>query len=253
MNIASILFSVLILLGPASVLCAQLSGHKSESEVGRMTPEQRVEEYCREYARHGARHGDYTGMVHSDVMRDGLRAVPASTRIIDEYDPTTPAGRSTEKGERLDAAVGLLVAIDQTVVRLRASQEGRAAIAATKRAVERMRAAGFQNDPDLDHEKQVWYEFSVDALQRMDGLNWLDNAIGDTLRIKFKIRLTDQQLLDFVNYLISRDPYYPDGIGTALYKDFDDLTPAGYPRQHHMLTYIEPFHKAYREYKAKTK
>jgi hypothetical protein len=155
--------------------------------------------------------------------------------------------------ERLDAASILLLGIDETVVRMRASTEGRTAIAVIKRAIERMRAAGFQNDPDLDYEKQARYESSVDAVQRMEGLNGLDTAIGDTPRIKFKIRLTDQQLLDFVNYLISKDPYYPNGVGKDVYKDFDDLNEAGNPRQYPVVVDNEPFYKAYREYKARTK
>jgi hypothetical protein len=80
------------------VLCAQFgSGHKSEAEIARMTPEQRVEEYCSEYVRHNYWHRAYDYLLADRIMADGLKAFPTLTRMINEFDPTQRKGRSRER------------------------------------------------------------------------------------------------------------------------------------------------------------
>jgi hypothetical protein len=62
----------------ASVVLAALPGqwfsrHKSKAEVERMTPEQRVQEYCREYVRRDWAWFDYGELVESYIFRDGIK------------------------------------------------------------------------------------------------------------------------------------------------------------------------------------
>jgi hypothetical protein len=66
-----------ILLVVGAVLSAPggqwFGGHKSKAEVERMTPEQRVQEYCREYVRRDWAWFDYGELVESYIFRDGIK------------------------------------------------------------------------------------------------------------------------------------------------------------------------------------
>jgi hypothetical protein len=59
----------LIFIGQgATAFCAQFSmRHKSEAEIARMTPEQRVEEYCLEYLRHAIVDSDYGDLLFLSI------------------------------------------------------------------------------------------------------------------------------------------------------------------------------------------
>jgi hypothetical protein len=252
-RLLKIILSFLVLAIATDVLCAQFgSGHKSKDEIGRMTPQQRVEEYVREDLRHKHDLDDnYHDVLFSYIRRDGIEVVAEIVKIIDEYDPTQGKGRGKDKGERYDAAWILLSDIDGTVIRLRASEEGRIGIEAMKRVVERMRAAHFDNSESYDYEKQGRYKLAVIALTGMEGINMRDEAVRDTLRLRYKISLSDKELLDFIDYVISQDPSYPSSMVTELYKDREQLNDAGNPLQYVIVKNVEPFHKLYLQYKAK--
>jgi hypothetical protein len=218
-----------------------------------MTPEQRVEEYCSEYARHGFWDSDYTDLLDKYIDRDGLKAVPGMIKIIDEFDPTRREGRSKEKDARCYAAWGLLGGVDDSVVRLRALGEGRKGIEAMRRLVDRMRAAHLDTATGDDYAKQLRYRSTLETLQEMEGINMRDEAIRDTLKLRYKISLSNQEMLDFVNYMISQDPSYPAWIETELYKDLEQRNEAGNPLQYVIVKNIEPFRRLYLQYKAKAK
>jgi hypothetical protein len=221
-----------------------------------MTPEQRVEEYCREYIRHrydledSYRH--YRQSLERYINRDGVKAVAPIVKIIDEYEPQTQGEfKGSHKPERYDAAWILLSDIDGTVIRLRASEEGRIGIEAMKRVVERMRAAHFDNSESYDYEKQGRYELSVMALKEMEGINMRDDAIRATFKLRYKTSLSDKELLDFIDYVISQDPSYPSSMVTELYKDREQLNDAGNPMQYGIVKNVGPFHKLFLQYKAR--
>jgi hypothetical protein len=44
------------------------SAHKSEAEIARMAPEQRVEEYCKEYVRHSYWHRAYGVLLEASII-----------------------------------------------------------------------------------------------------------------------------------------------------------------------------------------
>src|SRR5436853_4693633 len=118
--------------------------HKSETEIARMTPAQRVDEWVNEQVYHRYdvldRHRD---LLRKYITRDGLAALPRMIEIMDEYDPTRfPEGKG-RRGERFDACWLMLGYMDEFAVRLRGTEEGRRAMDALERAVERMRAAGY--------------------------------------------------------------------------------------------------------------
>ena len=118
--------------------------HKSDAELAAMTPSQRVDEFAAEQAFHKYDVLDEQfEAIHKFIIRDGTKALPRIIQIIDEYDPSTELGRANQKGERFDAMWMLLNDLDTSVVRLRALLEGRQAMDALARAIDRMRTAGY--------------------------------------------------------------------------------------------------------------
>ncbi len=247
------LYCQLLVICVIGLVSGQVNRHKSEGEIGEMTPDQRVQEYCDEYYHHAFWDSDYIGMLNEHILRDGTRALPAITQIIDEFDPTNPQANSREKDARAFAAEGLLTQVDGRVVRLRGIPEGRTAIDAMTRLVQRMLAAHF-NVADVtksEHSDRYRYQATRDEAAQLRGLNMFDIAIQDTLRVRYKIRLLDKQMLGFVNYLISQDPRYPIWSTVEDYKDMRNRNAAGNPRQFGILKNAEPFYDAYRKYKAR--
>ena len=99
-----------------TVLCAQFgSGHHSEAEIAHMTPEQRVDEYCREYVRNDVSHMEYGKLLADYIMRDGLKAVPALVKAINEFDPMRSRSGG-DKDRACEAAEVMLSDIDQRLV-----------------------------------------------------------------------------------------------------------------------------------------
>jgi hypothetical protein len=215
-----------------------------------MTPEQRVEEHCREYVRHGLVDSDYRDSIKSYLHRDGLSAVPYLANIIKQYNPARAEARGKERGERAYACTTLLPEIDANVVRLRASDEGRKAIEAMRELLDRMRAAHF--DTSESYDERITCEILVSGLKEIEMLNACDEAIRDSLRLRYGISLSDKELLDLTNHMISQDPYYPSWSEREEYKDLTRHNEAGNPLWYVIMKKPEPFYTAYLQYKAKS-
>jgi hypothetical protein len=93
-------------------------------------------------------------------------------------------------------------------------------------------------------------EAVVSEVQSLRGINQYDQAIADTLRIKRGIKLSEDELRKFTEYLIKKDARYPSWSGRTLFKNYDELFDGRNPRIYILLTDPEPFHKAYMEYQA---
>lgn len=242
---------LLILLITPPALRAQFgSGHKSEEQIARMTPDQRVEEYCREHARHlFLSHQEYVALLTRYLRQDGLKVMPQVIREIEAYDPTRHESASEEKLRRYEGANFILDELDVNAFRVRAFEEGRKAIQAVKQSIERMRAAHFDDPKVVEYEMNRRYELSLGYLKKMEELSNSDYRIQDTLRYNYDISLSDDELLSFVNYLISQDPYYP---GWSERESFRKHPPDS-KNSKWLFLYKnpEPFHQAYMEYKAK--
>jgi hypothetical protein len=244
------IFSFFVLVIATDVLCAQLgSGHKSEAEIVRMTVEQHIEEYWRENSRHQW-HDNYQDLIESYISRDGLKAVPCLAKVIDEYDPTRRETRSKRRGDRCGMAGELLGRLDANVVRLRASEIGRAAIGAMRRAVQRMQGAHFDAAASYEYEDNL-YQLSLATLRELEGSNDCDGAIKHTLELRYKISLSDKEMLDFVEYMISLAPDYPSWSQREEFKDMNQRNQAGNHIWYLILKTPEPFYKVYLQYKAK--
>jgi hypothetical protein len=253
MAMKSIVLALILLVGQSSVICcSQPDSHKSESAINQMTPEERVREYCNEHYRDGSlQHAAYLDALFDHLKRDGLKAFPEMTKIINEFDPTRSKNSGRDKDGIAYAAEILLGSLDR-FFRVRAFAEGKQAIDAMSREVELMRAAHFDTAPtEGEYSKRYRYEASVGMLQDLKGASDYDMSVQDTLKLRYNIKLSKNELVDFSNYLTSQDPYYPGWSETEWYVDHSQLNDAGNPLQYSIVKDIEPFHKAYLKYKAK--
>lgn len=127
-----------------------------------MTPDQRVEEYCREHARHlFLSHREYVALLTKYLRQDGLKVTPQVIREIEAYDPTNSERASEEKFLRNEGANFILGELDVNDFRVRAFEEGRKAIQAVRQSIERMRAAHFDNPKDVKYEMNRRYQLSL--------------------------------------------------------------------------------------------
>lgn len=146
---------------------------------------------------------------------------------------------------RFDVAQGMLYDLDNHIVRLRASEEGRRAIDALERAIERMRAAGYavkKDGFDWNHSTlkvcEIWFN-------RAKAVNDIDGDIQDTFRFVYKITLSDAELLELSNYLTAHYPEYPTWSEGYMVKDDTEISPAGLPVMNRMLEKPERYYEAY--------
>src|SRR5262245_53038863 len=147
------------------VCCGQGDAHRPEREVMQMTPEQHVREYCREFFRHGLVHREYVKLLDDSIMRDGLSAVPALVKVVDEFDPTSFRKSAKDKEEASYAAEILLGSLEGDF-RLRAFEEGRAAIEAVIRLSDRMHDAHYDTARDEgERSKRLRYQITLGILK----------------------------------------------------------------------------------------
>lgn len=231
---------------------AQASAHKSENEIARMTPEQRVDEACEEYARHGFVDSVYQDLLEVYVGRDGIKAVPALSKIVDQYDPGPHEGNTKRKNSRCFAAEGFLSYIDENVVRLRGSEAGKQGIDAMRRLIERMRAAHFDSAESYDSNHRR-FQGSIFVLTRLAGVNGCDEAIRNTLRLQYKTSLSEKEFVDYVSYLIAQNAEYPGWSKLEETKHPTERNNAGYPIWYLVVKNPEPHYKAYLQFTAKNK
>lgn len=215
-----ILLLCLMLFAPFAA-SAQWYRHKSEEEIARMTP---------------AEH---------------LAFLPSIIKVIDEYAPTKR--QKGGNGKRFETAYLILISIDNTEVRLRASKEGRRAIVALERATQRMRAAGYavkKDGYDWNHGLLV---ISEADLEDAKGINNADRYIQNTFWFVYKIKVLNAELLEFSNYLTEHHPEHPNWSERTSVENREE-SPDGFSVKYisFILKNPERYREAYLEFK-KTK
>lgn len=247
-----ILLLCLICLAPSAADAQLFYRHKSEAKIAQMTPAERVDEWVKEHEHHKYEVLDEQRMLTGKhVLTDGSKDLSSIIKIIDEYVPTKrQRGR---KGERFQTAYLLLISIDNTEVRLRASEEGRRAIDALERAIERMRAAGYavkKDGYDWNHGLLV---ISEDDLKDAKGINNTDRHIQNTFWFVYKIKVLNDELLEFSNYLTEHHPEYPSW-SERIWVENREESPAGFSVKYISIILKNPerYREAYLEFK-KTK
>jgi len=242
-----------VMLMAATAPCAQFgSGHKSEEQIARMTPDQRVEEFCKEHARHTFSfpfHDEYDELLNSYLSKDGLKVIPQVIREIDAYDPTRRDEADQQKFRRYEAAVFILSLFEERFFRVRAFEEGRKAIEALKQMSERLRIAQSKSKEKDEYEMGRRYGLNLLYVKMLKGNSIKDGHMQRTLKIRYNFNLSDEELSAFVNYLIDRNPYYPSWSEVRF---MEVALPDGKgATKHYLLVNPEPYHQAYLEYKAK--
>ena len=206
--------------------------HKSEAEIAQMTPEQRIDEEISEAEIHCCDSKDKQSEVIKKYRRmDGLAGSVHLVELMDAYDPK----RSSES--RYSNAVLIAVDIDERIVRLRGSSDGRSVIDAVERLSARMAAAGRK------------YTYAEDDLPRLKGDNFTDDVIRDTLWVKYRIKVSDSDMLAFSNFLVKRDPGYPSWSEREFIKDYSRINKAGNPAQVVIMKKPERFYQEYLTFK----
>ena len=224
--------------------------HKSEAALAAMTPTQRVDEWVNEQVHHRYDLSDHHDeLIRKYVTNDGTKALPPLTEVINEYDPTRFREGEGRRGERFDAAVQMLGYIDGFGIRLRSSEEGKRAIDSLGQALERMRKAGYGQADQHDWARHGRFGIAMSEFENAKGISFTDRAIKDTLRIKYNIKLSDAETLDFVNFLTTSNPNYPSWSELENYKDETDLNSAGNPLQFLILKKPESYYEAYSKFK----
>ena len=209
--------------------------HRSEAEIAAMTPEQRIDEQIMEDEVHPmwATSDDKQSQMISRYRRnDGLKGSSHLVRLIANFHP------KRQRSDRSHAAMMMANYIDERVVRLRASKDGRDIIQAIERMAARMKD---HNGPDSQAGL---------TLRSLTGTNQADDSVRDTLWVRHRIKLTDEEFLAFVNYLIETDPTYPSWSERNLEKikgsEAREVNDLGVPvTQVFVMKDSERFHKAY--------
>lgn len=227
--------------------------HKSEAEIAAMTPAQRFDELANEQAYHKYDVLDeQSRLIRKYIRLDGLKTLPRIIEIINEYDPMSDSGKSENKGEHFDAAWMTLDYIDNSVVRIRSSEEGRQAIDALERATERMRAAGNGQQDQHEWAEHGRFDLAITMLESLKGVNKIDSRIRETFRFFYKINMSDAELLEFSNFLAVHYSDYPSWSETNNFPDNTQINEAGNSIWIHSMKEPERYYEAYLEFK-KTK
>lgn len=187
----------------ANTECGEaLFQHAGKAEIVKMSPKERMERMVLEQMFHqpAFEDTDYNAL-HDQLIQDGLAILPTAVAYLDAYNPTASDCASREEARLLTAAIYLNL-VDNAKIRLRADANGRSAINALERAIQRQRTSE-ANEPASGRNKLLMV-----LLDQMKGLNIKDGLIRETLERK-DVRLSDEDLLGFTRFLISRDPTYP--------------------------------------------
>lgn len=207
--------------------------HKSEAEIARMTPEQRIDEVILEESHRTISHEKYRLLLQRYRRRDGLKGWTRLVELIDGYNP------KRTRDTRSHSAMRIAEDIDERLSRLRGSDEGKRVIAAIERLAARMRAAGKDDTTES-------------MLRFAKGTNFTDDAIRDTLWVKYRFEVSDSELLEFSNYLTRRDPTYPRWSEKVFIKDYsrkNEEAPLGTPLQVYIMRKPSRYYQLYRAFK----
>lgn len=246
-----ILLLCLIIFAPLAA-SAQWYRHKSEAKLTAMTPDESVSEWIREHEHHKYDMSDERDMlIRNYILIDGLKGLPRVVEIIDKYAPTK--NRKGGNDARFEGAYFLLNDFDNNVARLRASEEGRRAINAFERAIERMRAAGYSFNKDGHDWNHGLLEIYEGDLKNAKGINNSDRDIQNTFWFVYKIKVLNDELLEFSNYLTEHHQEYPSWSERTSVENREE-SPVGFSVKYisFILKNPEPYREAYSEFK-KTK
>jgi hypothetical protein len=211
---------------------------KTESELAAMTPRQLIDELVKtnpESFDTYSEIADYETSIDKLVRKAGAGALPVLIDYMNAFEP-----QSASECEELRFAIVNRTAhdLDRFEFRLRGSKAGQQAIGAFERAIERMEKA----DKGIIEYRNLF-------LRELKGVNEADKAIRDTLWILSKIEVSDGELAELSNFLVSRDATYPSWSERSFIKDYSRTNASGDPFQVFTLKKPERYYEAYLQYK----
>lgn len=178
--------------------------HKSEAEIVAMSPEEKMDQMVLEEMFHQpALDDDNYRLLHLYIINDGIKILPKAIEYMNEYDPNTQECKQ-RNDERLLTAAEYLNAVDSAKFRIRAIENGQVAIKALEQAIKRRRKSRLDVD-DYDGRGKL---LSV-LLDGLKGRAIKDGLVKETLEKQYNIKMSEAELTEFTNYLISIDPAYP--------------------------------------------
>lgn len=240
-----------VISGPTPDRCAGPDFKpKTEAELSALTPHQLIAEKVNaEFQRRAfaslVEWADYSAMVSRYISKAGASMLPVLTEYINAYDPENAseceAARFSMAGLEADN-------LDRHVFRLRGSSNGRLTITALERAVDRLKAARFNDEKRVEKANRKLRIHEI-YLRNLKGVNDVDRSARDTLWVGQKIVMSDDELLEFSNFLVSLDPTYPSWSTTDLIRDQSKINEAGSEAQVYIFKQPKRFYEAYREFK----
>lgn len=178
--------------------------HKSQAEIAAMSPEEKMDQMVLEQMFHAPWDDDANyHQLHLLIIGDGVKILPTAIEYLNEYDPNARECQARNNARLLTAAM-YIDNVDSGVFRIRAVENGRLAIQALEQAIERRHKAR----PDKDEYDSRGNLLSV-LLRKIKGRCIKDGLIKKTLEDRYKIKMSEEELMEFVEYLISIDPAYP--------------------------------------------
>ena len=87
-----------------------------------------------------------------------------------------------------------------------------------------------------------------------DRIGFADENIRETFWVRYKLKMSDEELLEFSDHLVERDPTYPSWSERELIRDDTRVNSLGFPTSRQVYVMKRPgrFYEAYLEFK-KTK
>jgi hypothetical protein len=178
--------------------------HKSEAEIAAMSPEEKMDQMVLEQMFHlPALDDDNFTLLHLYIINDGIKILPKAIEYMNEYDPNTQECKQRSDARLLTAAI-YIDSVDSAKFRIRAIENGRVAINALEQAIERRRKSRLDAD-DYDGRGNLLSTL----LTGPKGRATKDELIEETLEKQYNIKMSEAELIEFTNFLISLDPAYP--------------------------------------------
>ncbi len=213
---------------PAS---AKTYKHKTEAEIARMTPSQRIYEMILEQENHNSINDRQDYLIQKYIRMDGIEGWAHLIEMMETYDP------KHLRDLRFYTAARIASDIDERSFRLRGSPEGQKIIDAIERVSARRKAEGER------------YSYPEGDIRRLKGVSMTDDTIRETLLIKYRIEISDSELLEFSNYLVKFDPAYPLWSKQIYVKIYPPKNSSREPYMTHIMANPNRFHQAYLAFK----
>ena len=217
---------------------------KSEQELAKMTPRQLIDELVKidhdSFDSYAAL-ANYQILIEKYVLKSGKAALSPLADDVKAYSPEKEKADGCAES-RLSSALRLSNDIDRFEFRLRATNDGRLLIDAVEKAVDRMKSS------DDKRVLKLAEDYTNSPLNPIRGINETDGTIRESLWRSNGIEMSDNEFIEFIEFLVSKDNTYPSWSQREFLSDCK-INPTGYPMQCFTMKDPKRFYDAYLELK----